>query len=58
MLKTLVSTVQKQISNRRRYLQAVAEIDTLTNRDLADLRADPHEMRRLAWLQVYGDSHA
>ncbi len=54
MIKSLIATMQKQIADRRRYLAAVAEIDALSALDLADMRADPLEMRRLAYLEVYG----
>ena len=56
MIKSLIATMQKQFADRRRYLDMVAEIDALTPSDLADLRADPIEMRRVAYLDVYGRS--
>lgn len=55
MLKAIVANFQRQLADRRRYLRAVAEIDTLSARDLADLRADPAEMRRHAWQEIYGN---
>ncbi len=54
MIKSLIAAVQKQLADRRRYLSLVAEIESLTPHDLADLRADPVEMRRAAYINVYG----
>ena len=58
MIKSLIAAIQKQLADRRRYLSLVAEIDSLTPHDLADLRADPIEMRRAAFADVYGHSAA
>ena len=58
MIKSLIATVQKQIADRRRYMRAVAEIDALSSRDLSDLRADPSEMRRQAYEEIYGRATA
>lgn len=58
MIKSLIATVQKQIADRRRYMRAVAEIDALSSRDLSDLRADPTEMRRQAYAEIYGRATA
>ncbi len=58
MIKSLIAAVQKQLADRRRYMRLVAEIDSLTPTDLADLRADPIEMRRAAYIDVYGQSAA
>ena len=54
MIKSLISTFRKQIDDRRRYNRALAEIESLTQRDLADLRADPIEMARHAYASIYG----
>jgi hypothetical protein len=54
MFKTIIATVQKQISDRRRYLRAIAEIDSMSQRDLSDIRADPAEMRQQIWNDIYG----
>ncbi len=58
MFRTLIATVQKQISDRRRYLHAIAEIDSLSTRDLIDMRADAAEMRHQAWTSIYGQPQA
>jgi hypothetical protein len=58
MFKALFATVQKQLSDHRRYRQALAEIDALSTRDLVDIRADWAEMRRHAWESVYGSNEA
>jgi hypothetical protein len=55
MFKTLIANFQKQLADRRRYNRAIAEIEALTQRDLADMRGDPIEMRRQAYIAVYGN---
>ena len=54
MIKSLLATVHKQIADRRRYRHALAEIDSLSPRDLTDMRGDWAEMRYQAWESVYG----
>ena len=51
---SLVSRIQQRLDKRRRYRRLVAEIESLSSRDLADLRADRTEMLRHAYAQVYG----
>jgi uncharacterized protein YjiS (DUF1127 family) len=58
MLKNLFATVQKQIADYRRYRRAIAEIESLSQRDLADMRGDQTEMCRQAWYEVYGAGKA
>ena len=58
MIKAIVANLQRQLADRRRYRRAIAEIDSMTPRDFADLRADPIEMYRHAWIEVYGDRAA
>ncbi len=54
MIKTLISSVRKHFDDRRRYNRALAEIQALSRRDLADLRADPIEMARHAYADIFG----
>lgn len=54
MIKTLIASVRKHLDDRRRYDRAIAEIRALSKRDLADLRADPVEMARHAYADIYG----
>ena len=54
MIKTYIEALQQRFAKRREYQRLIAEIETLNDRDLQDLRADPAEMRRHAWVSVYG----
>lgn len=54
MIKILIASIRKNREDRRRYRRAISEIEQLTQRDLADLRADPVEMARAAYHNVYG----
>lgn len=54
MIKSLIANVQKHIADRRRYLAVIAEIESLSAAEIADLRVDPLEMRRQAYLDIYG----
>ena len=58
MFKNLIAAWSLRMANRRTYNRLIAEIEQLNARDLADLRADPIEMRRHAWMSVYGQSRA
>jgi hypothetical protein len=58
MIKSLIANVSKHIADRRLYLAAVAEIDSLSAAEIADLRVDPLEMRRQAYLDIYGPQAA
>ncbi|MDX8500430.1 hypothetical protein RFM99_18650 [Mesorhizobium sp. VK4C] len=50
----LVSRARNNIAKRRHYNRLVAEIENLSSRDLADLRADRSEMLYQVHKQVYG----
>jgi hypothetical protein len=50
----LVARAQSRIAKRRHYNRLANEIQNLTPRDLADLRADRGEMLRHAYQTVYG----
>ena len=54
MIKSLITSVRKHLDDRRRYARALAEIESLTQRDLADMRADPVEMARTAYTHIFG----
>ncbi len=54
MIKTLIASLRKHIEDRRRYNRAMAEIETLSQRDLADMRADPVEMARHVYADIFG----
>lgn len=53
-LNNLLSRAQKQIDKHRRYNRAVAEINSLSHRDLADMRADRSEMLYWARRDILG----
>lgn len=54
MIKTLIASFRKHLDDRRRYSRALAEIESLSQRDLADMRADPIEMARHARDSIFG----
>ena len=58
MIKQILASLQKQITDRRAYNRALAEIDALSARELADLRADPIDMRRQVYQAIYGGQRA
>ena len=49
-----VSRARTSMAKRRHYNRLVAEIENLSSRDLADLRADRSEMLYQIRKQVYG----
>lgn len=54
MFDTLVTRARASIAKRKRYNQLAAEINSLSERDLADMRASRSEMLRHAHNQIYG----
>jgi hypothetical protein len=54
IFSNLVRHAKSRIDKRLRYGRLVAEIESLTNRDLTDMGADRGEMLRHAYLDVYG----
>ncbi|MBN9242648.1 MAG: hypothetical protein J0I98_07635 [Mesorhizobium sp.] len=54
MFDTLVSRARASIAKRKRYNQLVSEINGLSERDLADMRASRSEMLYQVMKQVYG----
>jgi len=54
IFSNLVTHAKSRINKRLRYNRLVAEIESLTNRDLVDMGADRGEMLRHAYLDVYG----
>jgi hypothetical protein len=50
----IVSRARAHIAKRRHYNRLAAEIEGLSPRDLADLRADRSEMLHHAYQAVYG----
>jgi hypothetical protein len=54
LLAALIARLQDSLAKRARYRRLVAEIDSLSQRDLVDLRADRGDMLEAAYHQVYG----
>jgi hypothetical protein len=54
MFDTFVSRARAGIAKRKRYNQLVSEINGLTERDLADMRASRSEMLYQVRRQIYG----
>ena len=54
IFSNLVRHAKSRIDKRMRYGRLVAEIQSLTHRDLVDMGADRGEMLRHAYLDVYG----
>lgn len=50
----ILNSLQNRIEKRRKYKRLVAEINELSGRDLADIRADRSELLFSAYKQVYG----
>lgn len=53
-LSHLVNRTRSRIEKRRRYNRLVAEINSLTDRDLADFNGDRSEMLHSAYREIYG----
>lgn len=53
-LNSFVARAQARIEKRRRYNRAVAEINSLSSRDLSDMRADRSEMLYWARKDILG----
>ena len=54
MFDTLVSHARDSIARRKRYNRLVEEINGLSERDLADMRASRAEMLYQVRKQIYG----
>ena len=54
MIQNLIAYAQARIEKRREYNRLADEIASLSQRDLADLRADRGETLRHAYRKVYG----
>ena len=57
-MTNLINLFKERLAQRRQYARLIAEIESLNARDLQELRADPIEMRRQAWISVYGETRA
>jgi hypothetical protein len=54
IFSSIISRAADRLAKRRRYNRMVDEIESLSSRDLADIRGDKTEMLRHARRQVYG----
>lgn len=50
----LVARAQDRLAKRNRYRQMIEEIESLSDRDLADMGGNRGEMRYHAYRSVYG----
>jgi hypothetical protein len=57
ILASIVARLQGYLAKRRQYSRLVADIQSLSHRDLVDMRGDRTEMLRAAYQQVYGPTH-
>lgn len=54
IFSNIVARTQDRLSKRAKYRRLVAEIESMSTRDLVDLRADRSEMLHQAYRSVYG----
>jgi hypothetical protein len=54
MIQNLIAYAQSRIEKRREYNRLANEIASLSQRDLADLRADRSDMLVHAYRKIYG----
>lgn len=50
----ILDNARQRLDKRRRYHRLVDEIESMSVRDLTDLRADRGDMLRAAYRQIYG----
>ena len=53
ILTSLIATLRIRLAKRAQYLKLVKEIESMTYRDLCDIRADRNDLLIAAWNQVY-----
>ena len=54
MFSTLVNNARTSLAKRRQYNSLVSEIQSLTERDLADINGSRDEMLYQAYRKIYG----
>lgn len=54
MIFNMMNRARQSIAKRRHYNRLVAEVDSFSSRDLADMRADRSEMLYQIHKQIYG----
>jgi hypothetical protein len=54
LFAALIATIRDRAQKRARYERLVREIEQMTPRDLADIRASRTDMLRGVYQQVYG----
>ena len=54
MFDTFVTKARSNLDKRRRYNRAVTEIMSLSDRDIADMRADRSQMLHDVKREIYG----
>ncbi len=55
---SIIAHFKDRLAKRAEFRRLVAEINSLSNSDLTDLRADRTDMVRYAYTQVYGSPSA
>lgn len=53
-VQNIISRVRSHLERQRRYRDAVAEINSMSNRDLADIRGNREEMLYAARRDILG----
>jgi hypothetical protein len=51
----LIAQIKDRLAKRAEYHRLISDINSLSNSDLCDMRADRGEMLHHAYLEVYGD---
>jgi len=54
LFASLIAHIKDRLAKRARFRRMIDEINSLTNADLTDLRADRTDMLRSAYQEVYG----
>lgn len=54
IFSNVITTARDRIAKRRRYNALVAEIESLSSRDLADFNGNRSEMLYHAYREIYG----
>lgn len=54
ILSNAVNRIRERVEKRRRYNRLIAEIESMTARDLVDINGNRDDMLRGAYREVYG----
>lgn len=56
-MTTLIAKFRAALANRRAYFRAIAEIEQLDSRELADMGVDRETLVAGAYREIYGAAH-